>query len=501
MKNYILYNEKQVEYRKRIMSVLHKLTNGRIFSEDEREEFINIGWEGVWKAMKSYDPEKRGKNGTSAQFETYATECIKYELKDELRKRYPRSEMGNVSFDYENTGLKNRLGEYDEYDEYNDAENGEQYPEEKLALLVKAYNEEASMLKLTDSHRQPLQLLRILMKDTDEEHALTVEDLDNKLTKCSGKEKEKKNDTRTTSKILKALAFEMEGRIAYDVNEKGSRTNYRYVHPFSNDELDHIIESVVFSGSIPKDEKERLIGGLAELSSSYYETVFYNRSKKKLETNNNTIFTRTCGLDVSKNIKAVQEAINNDQRITFKYNYYSADKKLVPCDRSYELSPHQIVIYHDMYYLIGSREGSSRPAHYRIDLMSEITPATDDSGKIKKRESMASFTELRDKMSKWQPDKYMSEHLYMDFDRPRMILIKIRNDQYRVLHDWFGDYFEKSFKKCEDEGWDYVNITTSPKMIVYWAMQYSDIVEVMDKEVREKIKEEAARLAGKYGSA
>ena len=258
---------------------------------------------------------------------------------------------------------------------------------------------------------------------------------------------------------------------------------------------------MVFSGSIPKDEKEHLVGGLAELSSNYYETVFYNGRKKKLETNNDAIFTRTCGLDVSKNIKAIQEAVNSEQRITFRYNDYSADKQLVPRSKSYELSPHQIVVYHDMYYLIGSTEGSDRLSHYRIDLMSEITPAKDGNGNIKKRESMVKFKELRDKWARWQPDKYMSEHLYMDYDSPRLIRIKIKNDQYRVLHDWFGDHFEKSFIPCEDEGYDYVNITTSPKMIVYWAMQYSDIVEVMDKEVREKIKEAAAKLADKYGSA
>lgn len=476
--------ERNTEYRKRIMKVLHTLTNGSSFSEDEREEFINAGWGAVWYALRKYDPEAH------MEFETFATHYIKYELLNVLKAMYQK---GGVSYDDESTGIAEKLASYDDYeDDKNDTEG-------EIALLKKEaedYNKDAKGLAL--SHRRTLQLLNILMSYTDDRNTLTLEDLTQFLAKYNGK----KNTNSTTTEIMRSMVFEMnrtKTRIAYDETANNGRTNYRYVHPFTYEELDHIIEAVVFSGSISEDEKTRLVGGLVELSSNYYETVFYDKRSSRLRTNNNAIFTRTCGSDVSNNVKAIQEAVNSEQRITFRYNDYSADKQLVPRSKSYKLSPHQIVVYHDMYYLIGSTEGSDRLSHYRIDLMSEITPAKDGNGNIKKRESMVKFKELRDKWARWQPDKYMSEHLYMDYDSPRLIRIKIKNDQYRVLHDWFGDHFEKSFIPCEDEGYDYVNITTSPKMIVYWAMQYSDVVEIMDEEVREKIREEASKLAGKYG--
>ena len=504
-----LYNdtEKNKEYTDLIKSVLKKVSHGRQFDTNEMNGLIVRGWNGISEALKTYDPERE------AKFTTYAYDWIRGELIKELKQLRPVNEMRNVSFDDENKGLANKFGAHDKYDVEESSTN------EQFDLLKKEtdeYNKQAEELAL--AHRQSLQLLNILMSETDDEidknikkkakkepnkntnqksHTLTLDSLNKILAEYNGKT----NDSRTTSAIMRALVFEMnrtQNRIAYDKKGTG-RTNFRYIHPFTYEELDHIIEAVVFSGSIPQEEKTSLVGRLANLSSRYYETVFYNKRTGRMNMNNNAIFTRTFGSDVSKNIRAVQEAINNKQRIAFRYNDYSADNRLVPRSKSYELSPHQIVVYHDMYYLIGSTEGSDRLSHYRIDLMSEITPAKDGNGNIKKRESMVKFKELRDKWARWQPDKYMSEHLYMDYDSPRLIRIKIKNDQYRVLHDWFGDHFEKSFIPCEDEGYDYVNITTSPKMIVYWAMQYSDVVEIMDKDVREKIGKEAAKLADKYG--
>ena len=40
-------------------------------------------------------------------------------------------------------------------------------------------------------------------------------------------------------------------------------------------------------------------------------------------------------------------------------------------------------------------------------------------------------------------------------------------------------------EKCGD-GYEVVDVTTSPSMIVHWAMQYGDKVEILDEEVREK---------------
>lgn len=287
-----------------------------------------------------------------------------------------------------------------------------------------------------------------------------------------------------------------------------SITDLRYIHDFTDEEMDQMIRIISFSDCISAEEKTNLIGKITDTASIHYETPFYDRKKRKLKFNLRGIFARTYrtpereakekGADSGRQVSFIQKAINDGVRIGFRFNDYDADKNLVPRKLEYELNPYHIVVYHDMYYLIGNRPGMENLSHYRIDLMSEIRVLTDDKGEHVKRTPMAKLEGVREMGGTWNPVKYMSEHLYMGYDKPRHIRIKIPKDQYTVLHDWFGDHYRKLRVPCE-EGFDYVGIVTSPAMIVHWAMQYAGIVEIMDEEIREKIRGEIGRLQEKYG--
>lgn len=287
-----------------------------------------------------------------------------------------------------------------------------------------------------------------------------------------------------------------------------SITDLRYIHDFTDEEMDQMIRIISFSDCISAEEKTNLIGKITDTASIHYETPFYDRKKRKLKFNLRGIFARTYrtperevkekGADSGRQVSFIQKAINDGVRIGFRFNDYDADKNLVPRKLEYELNPYHIVVYHDMYYLIGNRPGMENLSHYRIDLMSEIRVLTDDMGEHVKRTPMAKLEGVREMGGTWNPVKYMSEHLYMGYDKPKHIRIKIPKDQYTVLHDWFGDHYRKLRVPCE-EGFDYVDIVTSPAMIVHWAMQYAGIVEIMDEEIREKIRGEIGRLQEKYG--
>ena len=287
-----------------------------------------------------------------------------------------------------------------------------------------------------------------------------------------------------------------------------SITDLRYIHDFTDREMDQMIRIISFSDCISVEEKTNLIGKITDTASIHYETPFYDRKKRKLKFNLRGIFARTYrtpereakekGADSGRQVSFIQKAINDGVRIGFRFNDYDADKNLVPRKLEYELNPYHIVVYHDMYYLIGNRPGMENLSHYRIDLISEIRVLTDDMGEHVKRTPMAKLEGVREMGGTWNPVKYMSEHLYMGYDKPKHIRIKIPKDQYTVLHDWFGDHYRKLRVPCE-EGFDYVDIVTSPAMIVHWAMQYAGIVEIMDEEIREKIRGEIGRLQEKYG--
>jgi hypothetical protein len=95
----------------------------------------------------------------------------------------------------------------------------------------------------------------------------------------------------------------------------------------------------------------------------------------------------------------------------------------------------------------------------------------------------------------------MAEHLNMAYDEPREIRIRIRNDDYTVLHDWFGDHYEKIAVDGEDDKgnkYDLVKVKTSPSMMVHWAMQYGTRVEIMDDEIREQIRKTLKEMEKQY---
>ena len=93
----------------------------------------------------------------------------------------------------------------------------------------------------------------------------------------------------------------------------------------------------------------------------------------------------------------------------------------------------------------------------------------------------------------------------MAYDEPRDIQIKIKEDSYTLIHDWFGDHYRKidSVTEKDDTGtektYDIVEVKTSPYMIVHWAMQYGTAMEIMDEEIREKISEELKEMDKIYG--
>ena len=141
--------------------------------------------------------------------------------------------------------------------------------------------------------------------------------------------------------------------------------------------------------------------------------------------------------------------------------------------------------------------------HYRVDLMTDVEIIRDEEGKIVPVK-LTDFEGLPILSAAWDPEKYMSEHLNMAYDEPQDIRIKIKNTDYTIIHDWFGDHYEKvdEITRTDDKGreiqYDIVKVRISPTMIVHWAMQYGTRVEIMDEEIREKIIFELRKVREMY---
>ncbi len=493
-----LYDQFENYVHDRAWKHLKKLNMPEARKEDAENELFQTGWEGFLSAIRNYDPEK-------GEFLTYATYYIDGAMSREVKFILSSLETTKQSKDIDDTDLAS--AEEQRYS-VGDAPDQGKYSAERRVLQI-------------------LDILRLL---TDDEHSLSKDELRRYLqTYRIGKYKngtsiEAPNTlTSTIEEILSEVnptEYSEQNEDQYKIKYEGYKenrlkakrdktggkkaaaiTNFSYAHLFGYEELDRLIQIVCLSDMLSAEEKKRIVNKLVSTASVYYNTPFLDGDKLKFSPT--AVHGRFSGKIIkdkrrlSENINLIQRAINGLCQIQFKFNCYTADHEITPkSDYIHTLSPYHLAVYHDNYYCIGLKQGDKRIRHYRVDLMTDIEFVTDKNGKNVSIDVYA-FEGLPISNAYWNPEKYMAEHLYMAYDEPRDIHIKIRNTDYTILHDWFGDHYEKTDKPCED-GCDIVKVRTSPSMIVHWAMQYAGDVEIEDEEIRDKIRDEIKKLQEKY---
>jgi hypothetical protein len=306
---------------------------------------------------------------------------------------------------------------------------------------------------------------------------------------------------------------EQEYRIKYDgYNQEElpkSLKNLRYVHDFSNGELDQLMHAVNFDSSLSLGDKQKLMEKLQATASDYYKSPYYNKDTNKVKFYDYGIYTRLDtyskgNSELAKNIKMIQSAINDRVKIQFTFNGYNRNHELETrtirtANGKYTVSPYYIVIYQEFYYLLGAFDNPDKPNIYRIDLMTEVEMAVDEKGKRIETWPIRRVPGLPTR-DKWNPELFMREHLYMFYDEPRNVTLQIRNTDYTFLHDWFGDTYSARRTPSGKEGYDLVDVRCTTDAMVHFALQWSDRVEVMNEDIRELIREKVKKMQEeKYG--
>ena len=251
-------------------------------------------------------------------------------------------------------------------------------------------------------------------------------------------------------------------------------TNLRYVHDFSFDELDTIINALYFSKTVNEEERDRLIYKLAKLSSKRYQKKWFSENNNRPVIKNifqgivnNNDASRT---ELKKNIALIQSAIDEKVKIQFIMNVYNAERELVPSkiDDSGKTIWSKVTPYHILIYMLANCKPYSNVSVWRIDLMSDMK-LLEEEGRPKR--------EIKGMSDTWNGQEYMEKHLHMSYDAPTNVRLKVSNEYYTMMVDWFGNNFVK--RREFDEKYDVVTVTCSEQAMINWAMQYSDVVEVL----------------------
>lgn len=371
-------------------------------------------------------------------------------------------------------------------------------------------------------YERSYRILEYLKKNTDQEHKVKQSDLRKiEYLKQYIGNKETFNDTivnmanAMNSDSNERINPEEEWRIVFDAfakrygsegteeeDEEGTQRmpirGLYYNHIFSYDEINSLIEGILFSKTMTPEDGKKLI----EKIESHLTTKFYPKGAKQICRVNEPQLTDKGR--IRENLKMIQQAIDERVQISFRFCGYNRRKELEPVREEKDtVSPYYLVANGGKYYLLACKEMRineeliRKMSIWRVDLMGEMEiPGRDEKLGIPGIPALKK-EKVKHLPKQWSEDFHLS-HLNMAFDEPVKIRLKIarvrEKADYTFLHDWFGDTFRFVGKS------DIVEVKCSPFAMVNWALQYSDRVEVLEPEsIRQQVAEKVRRLYEKYG--
>lgn len=314
-----------------------------------------------------------------------------------------------------------------------------------------------------------LRILEILKKYSDSNHPLTQADIAGRLEADYGIVLERKAIGRNIA-LLKEAGFEIESqRVGCFLDQR----------EFEDSELRMLIDGVLCSKYIAPKYSKTLIDKLCDLSTKYFRAHV-----KNIVTIND--WGKTDNKELFYNIEIIDEAIELRKQIRFTYNKYGADKKLHHTS-SHRVSPYQLVLHNQRYYLMALNERWGNMAFYRMDHITDmditeekITPVT----KVEGYEKGINYKEISCSLPYLYTDKPLTVMMIAD---------EIIADQ---ILDWFGNNCKI---QKQNQGKMLVEIKVSLMAMKFWAMQYINHVEIIKPEsLRQEIREDLKSAMDKY---
>ena len=311
----------------------------------------------------------------------------------------------------------------------------------------------------------------ILKTHSDYEHPLTQAEIKAHLKKDYGISIERKAVSRNLS-LLKEMGIEIES------NRKGS---YIDVRDFEDSELHMLIDGVLSSKHISTTHSKNLISKLCGLSNKYFKSCVKNITSVD-------DWSKTDNQELFLNIELVDEAIANKRQVKFDYNKYDIDKKLHKSSVQY-VSPYQLILHNQRYYLMGYSEYWKNMVYLRMDHITNMEITENKATPIRSVKGYENGIDYK---------LIATSMPYMYSDEPVRVTFTASVEIIDQIVDWFGHEAKISRVKGDDSKVKVV-IKASPLAMEHWVMQYANFVEVVSpKSLRDKIGKSLKTAAKKY---
>lgn len=314
-------------------------------------------------------------------------------------------------------------------------------------------------------------ILEILETYSDENHTLTQQEIIRLLKQDYGMECDRRSVKANVLSLIE-LGYEIDMEDGYFlINRK-----------FDDAELRMLIDSVLFSKTLSGNQAKELVKKLESMGNKFFES-------KVSHVSTTPSLKRTDNKQVLYTVSAINDAIDQKKKISFKYNDYGLDFKLHQREKEYIVNPYQMVAANGNYYLLGNYDKYGDISYYRIDKITDVLILDEKVKPMKQVEGLEHGLDL---------PKHMAEHVYM-FSGPA-VPIKVRCDYQTIdtLIEWFGKDI-RILEKNEEKNEILVRLNCNENAMFYWALQYGPYVEVVEPaSLRNRIRESLDNIRTKY---
>ncbi len=314
-------------------------------------------------------------------------------------------------------------------------------------------------------------ILNILKEYTDEDHRLMQKDIITILAR----DYQVDIDRRSVKNNILSLI-----EMGYDVNIENGY--YLEEREFEDAELRLLIDSVLFSKTLPASQAKKLIKKLESFGNKYFDA-------KVSHVSTTPALARTENKNVLYSVNAINDAIDKKRKITFRYLKYGEDFKLHDMGREYLVNPYQMVAANGHYYLLGNYDKYDDVSYYRIDKMKDVDISEQPVKPMKEVAGLENGLDL---------PKHMAEHIYMYCGESAPVKIRCGKGMIDPLIDWFGKDI-KIIKSDKEKDEIVVRIMCNYDAMIYWVLQYGQSVEVIEpKSMRDELRDITSKMAEKY---
>lgn len=313
-----------------------------------------------------------------------------------------------------------------------------------------------------------LRILQILHRYSDADHPLKQDEIAAMLLREYGLEIERKAISRNIS-LLKESGVDIEStRCGCFLAER----------EFEDAELRLLIDGVLSSKYITASHSRSLINKLTRLGNKYFRP----RVRNVYSVND---WDKSDNSALFYNIEIVDEAIDKERKISFSYLRYGADKRRHIAG-THIVSPYQLVLHNQRYYLMAFAEKWQEMTFFRLDRIADIALVDEPLKPLRSVKGYESGINYRD-LATTLP--------YMYTDGVKTVSFTCEEWMMDHVLDWFG----RDVTVVPTDGMLKVTVRSSEQAMEYWAMQYLNAIEVVSPlSLREKIKQNLIAAQKKY---